>query len=1434
MIELLIQNKNKALLLRLLPIFLLLGLFLLETMGHSATTTITETLGTGVNAKTYTHVVNTKPVYQDPNYYLFRIDTPAVGELYFIIFNGISSLFDSVGGSADGAGNYLSLLKLSFMAGGFVMFAMAVGKTMKDGSHAGLVDFMKYLIIGTALLFLMFGSKSNLIVRSDSFSSYCDNGKTIYTIGELQSGIDSSTGNPIATDAYSGFVVGNFPTLLGWTFSTMNSIGYQLTVMARTVFSDTSGVVTGLKQANGSNEYASYLGGVNALLTTNIEDLLKNGDINTTYPQASVTSNWADITTSQALGPYFRSFMKTCVFMVNSTDPNVGTKIAEAIESTSNFAETMNDIFTTGNIVIYKGFLTNVTTKTIGKAQLADGGTVATKIFNEAGASGTCGDFWTDVIYASITNVDSDKLMCSPALAGKVDKGALYMLTGNANVPGGNAAELAINSGLFSMYGGMKNGGYVAEDISYAAGKSKADFVMNNVGTGMYMAQMLPYLQMGIRAVLYAFFPFVFVVILLPGGVQVLISYLSTLLWVELWTPVAAILNLFLGSITLSKFSSAFKQDGFSPGSALNILSDSAMLASVGGYLYASVPALTWLVLKGSGQMLGSITGGMAGGYASHLASANINRDAEMLKKREMVNDFTHSQTGKFLSMAEVEQSQAIAQGIAKGAEIGTLAQANGGTLSGYTNAHRFIGKKGGNALVTSQVEGKNLTTYNATTTGAKNVENTKSTTTEMQMKDIMDSNGNINMNKLQQVANVQGTEAVKTYLKSKEVQDAHGGQTRQSAATIAKNIAIGENAGMDANAAIGYATLKSNNINAASLSAAQYKQMISDFGSVSNFGRQSQESQNNAVLAYGKTKNQLQEMGYKNPRELMQDMNALQDTVKTSGQKMTFDEVKSDLQRRHPNEKITDNRVRTLMAGANAVPAATSVKAFEDKKVSPSTSVKDTIRDISTVESTKDSADYGAEKNIQQDMGKEKYKKLKEAVVSGEYKGKEAVIKKYAELRGLPTTGKDWLKNAANDAQTREGFQKAANQAITANVQDEVPLPEQVKTDTLSKSGDFTKRKSLQDSLGGKKGYLDFQKNAGKGQASEYKSQVKSFRKLNPEFKSDEAAFTEMKRLAGIQNTATAEQIKAISGKNGEHIKENVAIDGSEQKEKVENRKAELISFLVGAKKGEVETSRTKIKENIENTLDGIDDTINELETKKRNLAYDARTMVQTLPFTKEQKRNQERILDDLENGKINREQATEQLIETGAVGSSSIFESEAHFKDRIKKDFIDKKQTERYIDKQIKKAKSFKKDFTDVDLDEKVETIHQSNIKKNRNIKQFNANIDQNIKKIKTADQKTLAQIARDYGSRQGTTKNFISDDNFSIKLQVKQDTKEVVKASVDGGTNNSVQVVTKALAEGGASWETQKEASHWINLTEGSIQKISQIKMIKGWTK
>lgn len=130
------------------------------------------------------------------------------------------------------------------------------------------------------------------------------------------------------------------------------------------------------------------------------------------------------------------------------------------------------------------------------------------------------------------------------------------------------------------------------------------------------MAQMLPYLQMTMRAVLYAFFPFVFITVLLPGGLKVLGQYAQTLIWIELWGPTAAIVNMFVNMQVKAEVASKYNEIGLTYMSSIDMIGEANTIAGVGAMLYLSIPALTWLIISGSGQMLGNLASGVSGKFS--------------------------------------------------------------------------------------------------------------------------------------------------------------------------------------------------------------------------------------------------------------------------------------------------------------------------------------------------------------------------------------------------------------------------------------------------------------------------------------------------------------------------------------------------------------------------------------------------------------------------------------------------------------------------------------------------------------------------------------------------------------------------------------------------------------------------------------------------
>ena len=147
----------------------------------------------------------------------------------------------------------------------------------------------------------------------------------------------------------------------------------------------------------------------------------------------------------------------------------------------------------------------------------------------------------------------------------------------------------------------------------------------------------LPLIRNAIEAIIYALFPLVILLLLLTyglGTMRALQSYLLTLVWIQLWPPVYAILN-YMASIASAKHIAAAAElgagvNGLAIVSASPVYANTISDQAVVGYLVLAVPAIAWAAVKGMhtiGQA--ALTGtssiqGAASGAAAAAATGNV------------------------------------------------------------------------------------------------------------------------------------------------------------------------------------------------------------------------------------------------------------------------------------------------------------------------------------------------------------------------------------------------------------------------------------------------------------------------------------------------------------------------------------------------------------------------------------------------------------------------------------------------------------------------------------------------------------------------------------------------------------------------------------------------------------------------------------------
>ena len=532
------------------------------------------------------------------NYYYFHVETPEIADSYFNIFNGIAKIFHSE--------NYLGLLRLVFLFGGFFVFVSGILTSWGQNANGAVSGYVKYLIGGFALLSIVFSKNATMVVKSDTLPTYCSPGSS-----------------PTA-----GFAVDNIPEILAYTFAFTNRFGRDMTRLSEVAY--TTPNANGSKSMISSGGYIGALKQTLNLLSININKVSLSNDNGKRAPYD--------------LGAMSRTIFAQCILIPFSARGASGLAQITKLKSSS-------DIF---------GYLNNLYSK-----NPDIGGTKARDFEAKMGGDiWKCGKLW-DYVKPYYNKFKTDSVCAVP-----VGAGAVSIITGTATPPKSTFEQVAIQAGLVgSLAHTASQLGVGIPGMSYASGKTRAEFVQTNMANGEYMAQMLPYLQMTIRAVLYAFLPFVFVIVLLPGGIKVITQYLQSLIWVELWSPTAAILNMFITQESQYKISHEYaKSGGITLTNAISMLSTGSTIAGVAGYLYMSVPALTWLIMKGSAYMLGGIGGAVASGMARNIQTESINKDTSLIKESNAVG----AKTGKDISIAEMQHFEAVKNGTVAGAVLGT------------------------------------------------------------------------------------------------------------------------------------------------------------------------------------------------------------------------------------------------------------------------------------------------------------------------------------------------------------------------------------------------------------------------------------------------------------------------------------------------------------------------------------------------------------------------------------------------------------------------------------------------------------------------------------------------------------------------------------------------------------------------------------------
>jgi conjugal transfer mating pair stabilization protein TraG len=222
--------------------------------------------------------------------------------------------------------------------------------------------------------------------------------------------------------------------------------------------------------------------------------------------------------------------------------------------------------------------------------------------------------------------------------------------------------------------------------------------------TGAKVAEeAMPLIRNGIEAILYAAFPFIVLMALVVTGrttAKLLTSYATTLLWIQLWPPLFAVLNYMAsaaaarhlaaaGTIPRAVGDSPTAETGLSLLTAASIYENSISDVAVVGYLVISIPVIAWSLVKGMEAIGGSalagasaFTGGAHAG-ASQAATGNISMGNVKTDNVQLAPSYRTA-----TSMTHDDGQWSVTKGIQPGNEfeIATLRQSNTGAETMLTN----------------------------------------------------------------------------------------------------------------------------------------------------------------------------------------------------------------------------------------------------------------------------------------------------------------------------------------------------------------------------------------------------------------------------------------------------------------------------------------------------------------------------------------------------------------------------------------------------------------------------------------------------------------------------------------------------------------------------------------------------------------------------
>ncbi len=189
--------------------------------------------------------------------------------------------------------------------------------------------------------------------------------------------------------------------------------------------------------------------------------------------------------------------------------------------------------------------------------------------------------------------------------------------------------------------------------IATARANATASINSSFLTMGKVAEQALPLIRNVIEAIIYAVFPFVFLLFLLAHGRGLglaIKSFVLSLVWIQLWPPLYAILNYVATLASARTLEAAAKMGAGAQGLALetaaSIYHGAVSDQAVAGYMVISIPIIATAIIKGGEVAFQAVTGvgtmqSTVSGEANATSKGNVTQDAVSFDQQQLAPNRT-------------------------------------------------------------------------------------------------------------------------------------------------------------------------------------------------------------------------------------------------------------------------------------------------------------------------------------------------------------------------------------------------------------------------------------------------------------------------------------------------------------------------------------------------------------------------------------------------------------------------------------------------------------------------------------------------------------------------------------------------------------------------------------------------------------------------